>query len=377
MTLVPFCVPDIDEQDKQGVMDVLSSQWLTGGNKTIEFEEKFASYVGTKYVISVNSCTAALHLIMIGLHIGIGDEVIVPTLTFAATANAPVFCGAKPVFADIDVNTLNISPESIVEKITPKTKAIIVVHLAGNPCDMDAIRKIAKDYKLYLVEDCAHSLGATYRHIQTGNMSNAGAFSFYPTKPMTTGEGGIVVTNDEELYKEMKLMRSHFMTKEAFERSEFGNWRYDVAGLGYNYRMSEISASLGITQLDKLNWMNDKRDWIVRYYNRELKVKGIIKPYRIKNTTSSDHLYIIRVTKEFGMNRDALIKKLAERGIECSVHYTPLHLMSFYQKEYGYKYGDYTVAENVYNEILSLPIYSKMNINQAEYVVNSIKELAK
>jgi dTDP-4-amino-4,6-dideoxygalactose transaminase len=377
VTLVPFCVPDIDEQDKQGVMDVLSSQWLTGGNKTIEFEEKFASYVGTKYVISVNSCTAALHLIMIGLHIGIGDEVIVPTLTFAATANAPVFCGAKPVFADIDVNTLNISPESIVEKITPKTKAIIVVHLAGNPCDMDAIRKIAKDYKLYLVEDCAHSLGATYRHIQTGNMSNAGAFSFYPTKPMTTGEGGIVVTNDEELYKEMKLMRSHFMTKEAFERSEFGNWRYDVAGLGYNYRMSEISASLGITQLDKLNWMNDKRDWIVRYYNRELKVKGIIKPYRIKNTTSSDHLYIIRVTKEFGMNRDALIKKLAERGIECSVHYTPLHLMSFYQKEYGYKYGDYTVAENVYNEILSLPIYSKMNINQAEYVVNSIKELAK
>lgn len=377
---VPFAMPDIDQQDKKGVADVLDSQWLTGGQKTVEFEKKFAEYIGVKYAVAVNSCTAALHLAMRALNIGQGDEVIVPTMTFAATANAPIFCGAKPVFADIDEKTFNISPESVKERITSKTRAIIPVHIAGQPCELREILQIAMDHNLFVVEDCAHSLGATYQGFQTGRLSVAGCFSFYASKNITTGgEGGMITTNDGELAKYVRLMRTHCATKGVWERNQSASWEYDIVDLGYNYRMSEMAASLGISQLKRVDQMNERRAEVSEYYTERLRdISGIITPKLAENRTSSYHLYIIRVVeKKFGMSRDELFKGLAEVGIECSVHYKPLHMMSFYSQKYGYKVGDYPVAERVYSEILSLPLFSKMSDEQVEYVVEQIEGLVK
>jgi dTDP-4-amino-4,6-dideoxygalactose transaminase len=654
---IPFYIPDINGKDKNAVLKSLGSQWLTGGQRTVDFENKFADYIGVKYAVAVNSCTAALHLAMRALGIHEGDEVIVPTFTFAATANAPIFCGAKPVFADIEEETLNISPASIEKRITKKTKAIIPVHLAGQPCEMSEVLSLALKYNLYVVEDCAHSLGAKYQGVPTGSLSDAGCFSwqtniltdngkvkiksvkvgnkvrtmggtyepvmqifkrkyegwwvkigigfhairdvvgktisltaehpilvyrnggrewikawdlknddwvytlkrkcdncgkeipifwqlceccnpaelpdvrekiskskdkgnhresfhfkhyyddilpyakelekqgyrvvpigvavpdiialrdnkvyayeiekslpkkrklekyneetakyyddiiwvarekikhknkvkvdyqiegellrikiksvskykrkfpvmvynlqvfsdptyfangfvvhncysFYPTKNLTSGEGGMVATNNEALAKYVKLMRSHCMTKEAFERSKSASWYYDVIDLGYNYRMDEMSASLGVSQLERLDEMNRKRAEVAEFYTESLgKVRGIKTPRQPENRTTSHHMYIIRVVeREYGMSRDELFKRLAEKNIECSVHYTPIHLLSFYQREHGCRKGDCPVAEKVYGEVLSLPLFSKMSSSQMEYVVEQIEAIAK
>lgn len=376
---IPLCLPDIVQKDKSAVLEALGSQWLTGGQRTVEFERRFAEYVGVKHAVAVNSCTAALHLAMRGLNIAKGDEVIVPTFTFAATANAPIFCGATPVFADIDEETFNISPESIEKHITKKTKAIIPVHIAGVPCEMEDILRIAMNHNLFVVEDCAHSLGASYVSWQTGSMGVAGCFSFYPTKPLTTCEGGMVTTNDKELADYVRLLRSHGMTKEAWERQESASWKYDVVELGYNYRLTEIQSALGISQLSRIDQMNAKRAEVAKYYTERLSgVKGIITPKLADNRTTSYHLYIIRVIeKEFGMSRDQLFTELANKGIECSVHYTPLHLMSYYSKKYGCKYGDCPIAEKVYDEVLSLPLFPKLIREQQDYVIDKIKELSK
>ena len=299
-----------------------------------------------------------------------------PTFTFAATANAPIFCGAKPVFADIDEATLNISPESILEKITKKTKAIIPVHIAGQPCEMEDVLRIALKHNLFVVEDCAHSLGALYGSFPTGSMGVASAFSFYPTKNLVTGEGGMVTTNDDELAKYIRLMRTHCASKEAMERNQSASWEYDIVGLGYNFRLTEFQSALGISQLSRVDQMNKKRADVSEYYTERLKgIKGIITPKLAENRTSSYHLYIIRVVeKEFGMSRDELFRKLAEKGIECSVHYKPLHMMSFYSQKYGYRYGDYPVAEQVYSGILSLPLFTQLTREQQDYVVDKIRE---
>jgi len=378
MIRVPFSYPEITQEDKNAVLKVLDSQWLTGGQRTVEFEEKFAKYVGVKYAVAVNSGTAALHLAMMALGIKSGDEVIAPTLTFVATANAAIFCGAKPVLADIDEETLNISPQDIEKKITKRTRAIVPVHLAGEPCDMDAILRIALEHNLFVVEDCAHSLGSAYRGVQTGAMSECSCFSSYATKPLCTGEGGMLATSSDEIAKRVRLMRSHGMSKEAFERSQSASWRYDIVELGWNYRLTEAQSALGISQLSRLNQMNLKRAWIAEYYTRELgKIKGIITPKLAGNRISSWHLYIIRVVeKEFGMSRDRLFSELAKIGVECSVHYTPIHLLSYYRQKYGYKLGDFPIADRLFSEVLSLPIYSLMSKEQMEYVVQCIKELA-
>lgn len=373
---IPFSMPDIKAQDKKSVLDVLNSQWLTGGLATPEFENKFAQYIGVKHAIAVSSCTSGLHLAMRALGIKSRNEVIVPTLTFVATANAPIFCGAKPVFADIDEDTFCISPKSIRSQITNLTRAIIVVHYGGTPCNMYDILKIAEDNDLCVVEDCAHSLGSTYDDIQTGGLADIGVFSFYPTKNLTTGEGGMVTTNNDYWAKHMRQMRSHCMTKEAKERSESGSWYYDVTDLGYNYRMSELQAGLGISQLVKLDERNKKRAEIAKFYTSQLKeVNGIIPPSVPVNCVSSNHLYVIRVIeKEYGINRDELFKKLAEKGIECSVHYTPIHKLSYYRRRYDINEDDYPITNGISHEIISLPLYSRMQKWQAEYVIESIRE---
>jgi len=280
------------------------------------------------------------------LNIGPRDEVIVPVLTFAATANAPLFVSAKPVFADIDEKTFNISAKEIEEKITKRTKAIIVVHYGGQPCNMKEIMKIGEDHNINVVEDCAHALGAVYQGKKTGSFGTVGCFSFYPTKMITTLEA-----REKEI-----------------------TWYYDVVDLGYNYRLNEIQAALGISQLKRTDTINDKRIKAARYYTKKLKdIEGIITPYEAEDRTHVYHLYVIRVLKEkFGIDRDELFKRLATRGIGTSVHYTPLHLLTFYREKLGYKNQSFPVAERLYEEILSLPIFPTISRAQTNYTVQEI-----
>jgi dTDP-4-amino-4,6-dideoxygalactose transaminase len=372
---IPFFDPWINDEDKKAVLDAFKSRWLTGGPKAVEFEGLFAKSVGSKYAVSVNSCTAALHLAMRALNVGSGDEVIVPVLTFAATANAPIFCGAKPVFADIDEKTYNISPKSILDKISEKTKAIIVVHYGGQPCDMKEIMEIAEDHKIPVVEDSAHTVGATYSDKKTGSIGAIGCFSFYPTKIITTFEGGMFVTDDEAMAKRAKIWREHGMTKSAVDREKGASWYYDVVDLGYNYRLNDVQAAIGISQLKRLDAINRLRVNAANQYTERLKkIAGIITPFEAKNRAHAYHLYVIRVLeKEFGINRNKLFVELSNKKIGLSVHYTPLHLLTFYKNLLHHNVGDFPVAEKIYPEILSLPIFPTITENQINEVVNQIK----
>jgi perosamine synthetase len=372
---LPFFVPWITEEDKKAVLEVLNSRWLTGGPKAKEFEKLFTSYTSAKYSVSVNSCTAALHLAMRALNIGPGDEVIVPVLTFAATANAPLFVGAKPVFADINEKTFNISPKKIEQKITKKTKAVIVVHYGGQPCDMKEIMAIAEDHNIKVVEDCAHALGALYQGKNVGTFGAVGCFSFYPTKIITTLEGGMATTQDKEIASKMQILREHGMTRTAFDRESKASWYYDVVELGYNYRMNEVQAALGISQLKRIDDINEKRKEAAKYYTKRLsEIEGIITPYEAEDRTHLYHLYAVRVLKEkFGIDRNDLFDNLSASGIGTSVHYTPLHFLKFYKK-LGYGDQSFPVAERVSKEILSLPLFPTISKLQINFVV---KEIAK
>jgi len=370
---VPFFVPWISEEDKKAVMQALNSRWLTGGPRTKEFEELFTRYTRSKYSVAVNSCTAALHLAMRALNIGSGDEVIVPVLTFAATANAALFVGAKPIFADIDEKAFNISPREIEQKITEKTKAVIVVHYGGQPCDMKEIMEIAEDHNIEVVEDCAHALGALYRGKNAGTFGAVGCFSFYPTKIITTIEGGMATTEDEQTANKMRVLRDHGMTKTAFDREDKASWYYDVVDLGYNYRMNEVQAVLGIVQLKRIDDINEKRCAAAKYYTKRLSdIEGIITPYEAEDRTHLYHLYVIRVLQEkFGVNRDELFRNLSASGIGTSVHYTPLHQLTFYKKLCSGKQS-FPVAERVSKEILSLPLFPTMSKSQIDFVAEEI-----
>jgi perosamine synthetase len=373
---IPFYIPWISMEDKKAVFAALKSRWLTGGPQATTFERMFADYIGAKYAVAVNSCTAALHLAMRALDVKSGDEVIVPDLTFAATANAPLFCGAKPVFADIDEKTFNISPNDVLKKITPKTKAIIPVHYGGQPCDMKEISEIAEDHKLFVVEDCAHSLGAKYSDQQTGTFGVMGCFSFYPTKIITTLEGGMVTTNDEKIDRKLRLLREHGMSRTALERESGATWSYDIVDLGYNYRLTEPQAALGISQLKRIDDGIKRRISAASYYNKQLSNhdSGVVTPYTAPKRSHIFHLYTLKIPKKsLGTTRDEVFKKLSDSGIQSSVHYTPLHLMSFY-KQFLNKKSSFPAAEKVYEEILSLPLYPTLTKKQILFISAKIKE---
>ena len=374
---VPFYQPWITNQDEKAISEALKSRWLTGGPLAADFEKKFAEYMGVKCAVSVNSCTAALHLAMRVLNIKSGDEVVVPDLTFAATANAALFVGATPVFADIDEKTFNISPNDVLNKITPKTKAIIPVHYGGQPCDMTELIEIAQDYKLHIVEDCAHSLGAKYDGKQTGSFGVFGCFSFYPTKIITTLEGGMITTNDENLAKKLQVLREHGMSKSAIDRESEASWYYDVVDLGYNYRLNELQSALGISQLERVENGIKMRMEAARYYGERLNLNGIVTPYEAAGRSHIYHLYVIKVDKDkFGLTRDELFKKLSADKVGVSLHYTPLHKLSFYKKFLNSTTNKFPVAEQIYQQILSLPLYPTMTKNDVDYVVDSIGENA-
>jgi len=344
------------------------------GPKTIEFEKLIAKYTGAKYTIAVNSCTAALHLSLIALGIGEGDEVITTPFTFAATANVIIQVGAKPVFVDIKKDTYNIDPEEIEKAITSKTKAIIPVHYAGQPCEMDKIMKIAKKHNLFVIEDAAHAIGSEYKGRKIGTIGDLTCFSFYATKNMTTGEGGAITTNNKKLAEKIAILRLHGMSRDAWKRySKKGSWYYEIEECGWKYNMTDIQAAMGIVQLKKLDKFIEIRRKYVQIYNRELsKIKGIITPYEMPDLKHVYYLYPI-LLKSY--DRDKFINKMAKNGIQCSVHFIPLHLHPFYRKRFGFKKGDFPNSEWVYEREVSLPLYPKMKEKDIKFIINAIKKI--
>jgi dTDP-4-amino-4,6-dideoxygalactose transaminase len=375
---IPFYIPWITREDRKAVSAALESRWLTGGPKVAEFEKMFADYVGVDHAVAASSCTAALHLAMRILNLKSGDEVIVPTLTFAATANAPLFCGAKPVFADIDENTFNISTKDMLEKMTPQTKAVIPVHYGGQPCDMKEIQEIAEDHHVAIVEDCAHSLGAEYHGKQTGSLGTIGCFSFYPTKIITTIEGGMLTTNDKAFANKARMLREHAMSKTALDRESNAKWYYDITDIGYNYRLNEVQAALGLSQLERVGEGIKKRIRAAHYYTNKLVAvssRGFIPPYEMPDRSHVFHLFTIRVRKDaLGIDRDTLFKGLLDKGVQPSLHYTPLHLMTLYKKLLKYKLGMFPVAERVYKEIMSLPLYPALTTKNIDFIIAKIRQ---
>jgi perosamine synthetase len=375
---IPFFIPWITKEDKKAILKALESRWLTGGPRTREFEKKFADYVGTKQAVAVNSCTAALHLALRAIDIKAGDEVIVPDLTFAATANAAIFCGAKPVFADIDEKTFNISPQDVLERITARTKAIVPVHYGGQPCDMSEIMEIAEDHQLSIVEDCAHSLGSTYKDQQTGTFGKVGCFSFYPTKMITTLEGGMATTNDEKAADRMRILREHGMSRTAIDREKGAAWYYDVIDLGYNYRLTEIQSVLGISQLERIQSGIRRRIEAANYYTKKIRqhlLKGITPPYKAPDRSHVFHLYVIKIDKDVtGVSRNELFQKLSKEGIGLSVHYTPLHRLSFYRNIVKKAKKPFPVAERVSDQVLSLPLFPTMSKESIDFIVKKTLE---
>jgi dTDP-4-amino-4,6-dideoxygalactose transaminase len=374
---VPFHRSEMGEEEVQAVTDVIRSGWLTTGEKTAQFEREFAQYVGASHAIAVSSCTAALHLSLdtIGLHPG--DEVLVPTNTFTATAEVVTYMGAKPVLVDIDSRTLNISPEDAVRKITPRTRAIIPVHVSGLPCDLDEIHALAETHNVRVVEDAAHALPSSYRGRRVGAISELTAFSFYATKTLSTGEGGMVTTDNESYARRIRAMRLHGISRDGSPRGEQDSWRYEVRETGYKYNLTDLQSALGIVQLAKCDAMSQARRRIAESYTYAFEsIEALETPFIQTGRESSWHLYVLRVhTYRLRIDRDRFIQELAERGVHASVHFIPLHLQPAYQNRYGYREGDLPTAEQEYRRYFSLPIYPTMTEAEVEYVISSVADV--
>ena len=369
---VPFVVPNIDNSDKKAVITALESNLLTGGPTLRKFENSFRDLTGSKYAIGVSNATAALQLSLKSLKIGKGDEVIIPDMTFVATANAVLFTGATPILADINFEDLNISVESIKKNMSSKTKAIIPVHFAGKSCNMKEIRKIAKQYRVKIIEDCAHAVGTKFGQTHVGNFGEAGCFSFYPTKNLTTIEGGMIITNSFKTAQYVMKSRNHGISRTLKERFSNGlPWDYEIFEMGYNFRLDEIRSCLGVNQLKRIKKMNKLRRIAADYYTTNLRsIKGIITP-KLNEKSHSWHLYVIKIQKEFGISRDELFKKLLANGVRTSVHYKPLHKFSLYKKMCK-KYGKLPNSSKAYKEILSLPLYPGITKKEQDYVIKQI-----
>lgn len=371
--MIPYGKQTIEQDDIQAVVDVLKSDFLTTGPKIAEFEQTVADYVGAKYAVAISNGTSALHAACFAAGIGPGDEVITTPLTFAASANCVLYCGGTPVFADVDPKTYNIDPEDIRRKITDRTKAIIAVHLAGQPCDMDAIHSIAREYGLIVIEDGAHALGSVYKGKKVGSMSDMTTFSFHPVKPITTGEGGMIVTDNEDFYKKMVLFRSHGITRDdSMMTRNDGPWFYQQFDLGYNYRITDIQCALGCSQMKKLDRFLARRKEIVARYNEAFAdCDNIITPYQLSDTESGWHLYIVQVKN---CDRRKVFENMREKGIGVNVHYIPVYMHPYYQ-EHGYENVHCANAEEIYSHIISLPLYPGLTFEQQDYVIDTLKSL--
>ena len=372
---VPFHRAAVGEDEVQAVSEVMRSGWLTMGPKTFEFETEFAKYVGSQHAIAVSTGTAALHLSLEAAGVQAGDEVLLPTTTFTATAEAVTYVGARPVLVDIDPITMNIDPEDAVHRITPKTKAVIPVHLAGQPCDMDEIHALAQVHQLRVVEDAAHALPSEYRGKRVGRISEFTCFSFYATKTLTTGEGGMITTDNLEAAERMRLMRLHGIERDAWKRYRGdGSWFYEVLEAGFKYNLTDFQSAIGLVQLAKCDAMRQARERIAqRYSDAFSSCEELVVPAIRRDRRSSWHLYILRLRLDrLNKDRNAFIEALHRRGVACSVHFIPLHLQPYYQRVYGYQPGHFPHAEREYHTCVSLPIYPGMTEVEIHHVISAV-----
>ncbi len=371
MNKIPLCIPFTGEEEINAVSEVIKSGWYAHGPKNHEFEEMFAEYHGVKHAFSMNSCTSAIHLAVEGM--GITGEVIIPSFTFVATANAVITGGARPVFADIEYDTCNIDPASIERLIGPETEAIMPVHYGGQSADMTAIMKLAADHNLKVIEDTAETIGGTHHGKLTGSFST-GCFSFYPTKNLTTGEGGMLTTDDDQLAGRVKALLAHGIDKSTYEREDLEkSWFRSASRIGYNFRMSNILAAIGVEQMKKLPEMNQRRRENARRLNAALQeIPEVIPPVERAENKHVYQMYTVRV--QDGIDRDSFVRGLNQRGVGASVHfYPPVHLMPPYQGS-EFRSDRLNVTEQVMNEIVTLPMYPQMEEEDLDYMVDAIQE---
>ncbi|NOY53455.1 MAG: aminotransferase class I/II-fold pyridoxal phosphate-dependent enzyme [Deltaproteobacteria bacterium] len=379
LTFLPFSLPSIGEEEIAEVVDSLRSGWITTGPKTERFEKEFADYVGAKYAVGLSSATAGLHLSLKALGVGPGDEVITTPMTFAATVNMIVANGATPVFADIDPQTLQIDPVEVEKKVTEKTKAIVPVHFAGQPVDLDAIHTIAKIHHLTVLEDAAHAVGTEYKGKRIGALSELSVFSFHPIKNITTGEGGMVTTNDEALAERVRLLKFHGISKDAWKRyDEKGTPHYDVLDVGFKYNMMDLQAALGIHQLKKADAFNARRSEMAARYNEAFAaLEGIDLPGEVAwPHRHAWHLYVIFVRPDrLGLDRDGFMAALKEAKIGTGIHFIAVHLHRYYREHFAFRRGDLPHAESISDRILSLPLFPGMTGRDQEDVIRAVRKI--
>ncbi|MCX6718058.1 MAG: DegT/DnrJ/EryC1/StrS family aminotransferase [Candidatus Staskawiczbacteria bacterium] len=367
---IPLSKPDISAKEIKAVENVLKTSYLSLGKKYLEFEKMMAKYAGVKYAVATNSGTSGLHLIIKALGLGEGDEVITTPFSFIASSNCILYEKAKPVFVDVDENTFNIDVKKIEEKITKKTKAILAVDVFSQPADWDELKKIAKKHKLFLVEDSAEALGSEYKGKKCGSFGDAAVFAFYPNKQITTGEGGIILTDNKKIYEMGRSMANQG------RKVSNGKWLEHVM-LGYNYRLDEMSCALGISQMQRINEILKKRKNVAELYNKKLKgIKDLEIPCIKPENKLSWFVYVVKLSENFsGAKRDKIIKKMAEQGIQCSDYFQAIHLQPFYKNNFGYKKGDFPVAENISKRTLALPFFNNLTEKEIDFVVKNLKEI--
>lgn len=373
-TLLPYGRQSIDDDDVQAVADALRSPWLTTGPKVAEFERAFAGFVGAHEAVAVSNGTAALHAAVYALGIGPGDEVIVTPMTFAASANCVVYQGGTPVFADVDPETLLIDPVQVAALITPRTRAIVAVDYAGQPCDYAALREIAAHHGLSIIADACHAVGGSYGGRAVGTLADLNTFSLHPVKHFTTGEGGLITTDNPDLARRMRLFRNHGITTDHRQREQQGSWIYEMVDLGYNYRLTDIQCALGLSQLGKLRGWVERRQAIAARYDTAFAELPAVRPLAVRpEATHAYHLYMVRFDlARLKADRATIFQAMRAEGIGVNVHYIPVHLHPFYQQRFGTGPGLCPVAEAAYEELITLPIFPTMSDQDAQDVVAAV-----
>jgi len=373
--LLPYGHQCLDDDDISAVAEVLKTDWITQGPKIAEFEKRVADYCGAKYAVAVSNGTAALHAACVVAGVSGGDEIITTPITFAATANVIVHLGGKPVFADIKEDNMNIDPREILKKLSSRTKVILPVDFTGYPADLEEIISVAREKNLIVIEDACHALGAEYRGKPIGSLSDMTVFSFHPVKHITTGEGGMVLTDNQEFYDNLKILRHHGITKNC---SDQGPWYYEVVQPGYNYRLTDFQCALGLSQMNKLGRFIQRRREIATKYNEAFsQMKEIIIPPRGNDTKPVYHIYVIQLrTETLSVSRKEIFEALTLENIGVNVHYVPVHLHPFYQRQFGYRKGDYPISERYYERAITLPIFPGMTDDDADDVIKAVTKVA-